>query len=208
MKKLFLSILLAALCGQSGLAQSADDERKVEVFAGFSYAHINSKGNQLLIGENRPGFNASVTGNISRYVGLKFDVSGHYGRNTSNRNAVRIEEKSSTYNFLGGLQFKDNRSEARVKPFAHALIGAVRANGLRGNIVCGAAIGFPCRFPNDSDTGLAAAFGGGVDVRLSKRVDFRVAQVDYNPTRLRNLRLVDARETQHNVRLGVGFVFH
>ena len=208
MKKLFLSILLAAICSQAALAQSTDEERKYEFFFGFSYAHINSKGNQLLIGENRPGYNFSVTGNVSRYVGIKFDTSGHYGRNTSNRNAVRIEERSSTYNFLGGLQFKDNRSEARVKPFAHALIGAVRANGLRGNIACGLTIGFPCRFPNDSDTGLAAAFGGGIDVRLSKRVDFRVAQVDYNPTRLRNLSPADTRETQHNVRLGVGFVFH
>jgi hypothetical protein len=52
----------------------------------------------------------------------------------------------------------------------------------------------------DSETGFAGAFGGGVDFRINDRVDFRAIQFDYAPTRL-------GGETQHNFRIGVGVVF-
>jgi hypothetical protein len=53
---------------------------------------------------------------------------------------------------------------------------------------------------NDSETGFAGAFGGGLDIKLSNRVDFRAIQVDYNPIKFDS-------GTQNNVRFGVGFVF-
>lgn len=51
------------------------------------------------------------------------------------------------------------------------------------------------------DTGLAGAFGGGMDLRLSNRFDIRLIQIDYNPMKLFN-------GTQHNLRVGIGLVFH
>jgi hypothetical protein len=70
------------------------------------------------------------------------------------------------------------------------------------NDVCVAIFPFPC--PPDfteKDTGFAAAFGGGIDIRASNRIDIRVIQIDYNPTRLFD-------GTQHNLRVGIGIVFH
>jgi hypothetical protein len=52
-----------------------------------------------------------------------------------------------------------------------------------------------------TETGFAGAFGGGLDIRASDRVDVRVIQFDYNPTRLFD-------STQHNFRIGVGIVIH
>ena len=43
-------------------------------------------------------------------------------------------------------------------------------------------------------------FLGGVDFRLSDRVDFRAVQFDYNPTR-------DNGQTSHNFRIGIGIIF-
>jgi opacity protein-like surface antigen len=103
------------------------------------------------------------------------------------------------YNFLGGVQIKDNSSDARFKPFAHALIGAGHGRTKVSSVTCPA--GVDCSdLINDSETGFAGAFGGGLDIKLSNRVDFRAIQVDYNPIKFDS-------GTQNNVRFGVGFVF-
>jgi hypothetical protein len=51
-----------------------------------------------------------------------------------------------------------------------------------------------------SDTGLAGVFGGGLDVRVSNRVDIRAIQVDYNPIRMDG-------SIDHNFRFGFGVNF-
>ena len=69
------------------------------------------------------------------------------------------------------------------------------------NDVCVAIAPNPC--PPDfteKDTGLAAAFGGGFDFRVSNRIDIRLIQIDYNP-----MKLFDS--TQQNIRIGIGIVF-
>ena len=66
------------------------------------------------------------------------------------------------------------------------------------------ALVFPSPCPinfTDSETGFAAAIGGGIDYRISDRLDVRAVQFDYNPTRLFD-------GTQHNFRIGVGIVIH
>jgi hypothetical protein len=52
-------------------------------------------------------------------------------------------------------------------------------------------------------------FGGGLDVKVHKRVDVRVFQIDYNPIWFKgndNLEL-DSR-LQNNIRIGFGIVIH
>ena len=136
-----------------------------------------------------------MTGNVSRYMGLKFDFSGHFMKRTVPFPTFPIptENKLRLYNFLGGVQVKDNASERTVKPFAHALVGAANRR-LSSNI------GDIAR-TSGSNTGFAGAFGGGLDLRVSPRVDFRAVQLDYNPTKL-------IINTQHSLRIGVGIVLH
>lgn len=212
MHKLLFSLLLIVCSASLSFAQGGDDYHKVEVFGGYSYNSVDTK-----IGDADPdffrdfidertgfnGFNTSVTGNISKYVGLKFDFSGHYkSRNVRFGNNNPLEVESSLYNFLGGVQLKNNSKEATFKPFVHALVGAARGRNEVDDVVCIQAVGAPCPTDiNGSDVGLAGAVGGGLDIRASRRVDIRAFQVDYNPSRL-----FDA--TQHNVRFGVGIVIH
>jgi hypothetical protein len=49
------------------------------------------------------------------------------------------------------------------------------------------------------------AFGGGLDIRASKRISIR-AMMDYNPTFLRGSE--DSSERQDHVRLSLGILFH
>lgn len=204
MKKFILSLLLTVLCALSGAAQS-DEYHKVEVFGGYS-------NNQVDVGSDPDareffsdrlsfnGFNASVVGNVSRFVGLKFDVSGHYKSQTINVPGTNINAKTdfSLYNFLGGVQIKNNSKERRIKPFAHALAGVGRIKADIGGTFCNTP-GIEC--PNVSETGFAAAVGGGLDIRASRRVSISAVQLDYNPIRING-------ETSNNIRIGVGIVFH
>src|SRR5215210_5599595 len=80
------------------------------------------------------GFDASVTYNLSRYVGVKFNVTGHFKKEQfvdvfptpGGPVTFTLTTRERLYNFMGGLQVKDNSKEARVKPFGHILVGAAR----------------------------------------------------------------------------------
>ena len=55
---------------------------------------------------------------------MKGDVSGNWKKKTfAIGTTASVELDSSLWNFLGGVQIKDNAKEARFKPFAHALVG-------------------------------------------------------------------------------------
>lgn len=199
---------------------------------------------------NLNGFEASAVYNFSRYFGAKFDFSGHFGsdenhtlpggvyREANNITILVIPDETGIsarqrdYKYMGGLQFKDNSKTTKFKPFAHALFGAARQttdfpdlDQERANINGGRKI---------SSNSFTMAFGGGLDVRVSKHIDIRVFQFDYNPvftkekTLIANGSQVDTtitilsggstvttlqdvripKNTQQNFRIGFGIVFH
>lgn len=179
MKRMLLVIVFVAACSSVTRAQSGfspawdeDDYQKAEGYVGFSHLRVSAGS----AGFN--GFEAAATGNVSRWVGLKLDLSGHYRSDFGNR--------SSVYNFLGGVQLKNNARAARIKPFAHALLGGARLSVSGGNF---------------SETGLSAVVGVGLDIRASERIDIRVLQADYNLNRFGGTNF-------HHYRLGAGIVFH
>lgn len=211
MKKFILALALTAISSLCALAQANDDYKKSEFFIGYSYgqadAHYNPNPNIYRDRIPLMGFNASGVYNVSRYFGIKGDVSGTYSKtNVSfavipvsgpSPGTVLLSSKNSLYNVLGGIQIKDNASDKRFKPFAHALVGA----GFRKNSTTpGGCITTIICAGGTSGTGLAGAFGGGLDVRINSRVDFRVVQVDYNPIKF-------DRGTDNNMRIGIGIVF-
>ena len=213
MKKLLSLAIMIVACASMSFAQSTD-YNKVEFFGGFSHNRVDTGIDDSepelsdIINEREGfnGFNASITGNVTRYFGIKFDFAGHFKNKDFPLGIgdASVGVDSSVYNFLGGVQLKDNSQEARFKPFAHALVGGARVKNKVdfSDTFCVAIFPSPCPQDfTDSETGLAGAFGGGLDFRVSDRVDVRAIQFDYNPTRV-----FDA--TQHNFRVGVGIVIH
>ena len=215
MNRIILSLSLLLLLSGYTIAQN-DDHKSGELFIGYSNGQIDTGlgdidddlGLDLEDRETFHGFEVSGVYNVSRYFGLKADVSGTY----SNRGfsftvpapgggtgSVAFETKSSLYNFLGGVQVKDNSRSGRLKPFAHALVGAAHSRVKLSGLGC--SVGIDCtQFEGGSETNFAAAFGGGVDVRLSRRVQLRLIQVDYNPIWFDG-------GVQNNIRFGFGLVF-
>lgn len=191
MRKLIFATIMIACAASFSFAQSGDDYNKYDIYAGFSHGRVDFGGGDY---EGFNGAEGAITRNISRYVGLKGDYAFHF----KSFDTSGFDIDAQTHTLVGGVQFKDNAKDTKVKPFAHFMAGIANARVQFGPVVC---ITSPCpSVINESETGFAGVIGGGLDVRLSKRVDLRVVQFDYNPTRLDG-------ETQHNFRVGFGIVF-
>ncbi len=222
MKKLLIALCLNLIVGSGIFAQTADEYKKNEFFAGFSTQALD-RGRYT----NINGFEGSYVRNVSRYLGIKGDVSAAYrnekfnfptlifvGNGTINTGptgtgtgttttttgsttttAVRTEIKESQYNFLGGVQIRDNKSKARLRPFGHALAGV----GHYRNTYEGSNRLFSNFNDTFQQTGFAAAIGGGLDVRINDHFDIRAIQADYNPIRFSGY-------WSNNFRFGFGIV--
>lgn len=134
---------------------------------------------------NFNGFDAAITGNVSRYVGLTGNVTGHWKKTSYLDNFTppgvnqTLANDEKLWNFLGGVQFKDNSRSKRIKPFGHVLAGFARYTNRQSQILdLFPAFNFTIE---DRVTSFAMKIGGGVDLRVGKRVDIRLIQADYTP---------------------------
>jgi len=196
MRKLFIAALFIACTAPFTFAQTGDDYNKYDI--GVLYSHnrqdvgVEDPSQNFL--DEREGFHGIevfAKGNLSRYVGLKGDYAFHRKSFDAFSGATSVNVDSDLHTLVAGVQLKDNARETKVKPFAHLMAGFTHA---RFDVE-----GVP-DFNDANETGFAGVVGGGLDFRVSDRVDFRAVQFDYNPTRL-------GGETQHNFRIGVGVVF-
>jgi opacity protein-like surface antigen len=156
-------------------ALAQDEAPRVEIFGGYSHN----------IGDAQ-GWNASVAINANRWFGVVADFSGL----TSKTREQDFEEKIRANTYLFGPQFS-YRGNKRVTPFARVLFGASNLNAKATEL------GQSAEF---SDTNFSYGLGGGLDIRVSKRIAIRAVQADYIHTR-------SFGEGQHNGRLSFGVVF-
>jgi opacity protein-like surface antigen len=196
MRKLLMAAFIIACAAPFASAQTAsDDYNKLDVGVLFSHNRVDTgfddpSQNFITQREGFNGVNAFVKGNVSRYVGLVGDYSFHRKSFNDTVGTTAVGVDVDLHTLMGGVEFKDNSKETKVKPFGRVLAGFQHA---RANV--SGVTGF-----DTNDTAFSAAIGGGVDFRVSPRVDIRAVQFDYNPTRF-------GGETQNNFRVGVGVIF-
>lgn len=209
MKAIAIAPLLLFAC-----LANAQDYPKAEVFGGYSYVRVDTQELGPLVtsacsdidaalpgtcppgsvGVNNSfhGWNAAAEVNVNRWLGVKADFGGHYGKLLTVSEPIQagIDALGVTnfpptirsYSFLFGPVFSYRKG--RMKPFAHALFGVNRAS--TGDIGLGTLAGLPLpgggTIPptfSFSDDAFAMAFGGGLDVRMTDRFHVRVGQMDY-----------------------------
>jgi opacity protein-like surface antigen len=164
-KSLFLASLMA-LC--LPLAASAQEVApKVEIFGGYSYLRADT-GDTGLDTINAHGFNTSLTGNITKHVG----IVGEFSRFTTSQSftdpilgGITVDSNVLTYLFGPRINLRRGKAE----PFVHALLGGARENDKASG-------GFVVEV---TDNAFAFALGGGLDVKVNDNFAIRVAQVDY-----------------------------
>jgi len=154
------------------------------VLVGLAYAQVPTSGNvffgysylssQVVPGNNinLNGWNGSLEGKIFPFVGLVADLDGHYGSGLSQ------------HDFLFGPRV--SVSVAKLRPFAHALIGVSHISDNSDGI-------------STSSTSFADALGGGLDYKVARIFAIRIQADD--------LQSRSFSRTQNNFRLSTGLVF-
>ena len=201
-----------------GQTTTGDDYKKVEGYVGYSNGQVDTGADSgssvndfFRDRRNFHGVNVSGVYNFNRYLGVKGDVSGTFNneRFTSTVNSgptaytVSAKTNNQLWNFVGGVQLKDNAQKRRVQT-VRSRDGRCRTFRSKiSDFTCSPALTCPVIPPGDdtfSETGFSGVFGGGVDFKVSDRFQIRAIQVDYNPIRVFG-------QTDHNLRLGAGIVF-
>ena len=214
MRKLLLLAAFIAIQASMGYAQ---DKSRPELFVGYSFENTDSgfknsdfagTGIPSTTLENRfnlKGLNISGTGYLTKRFGLTGDFSAGFQTRPDSFGVAQAESRFSLYNFTGGPQVKFF-SAGRVTPFVHALFGVSRRRLKEAAVGAGAT---SITSATDSTTNFTMNLGGGIDVRLSQRFDFRLIQVDYNAVFLKDRTIAGVNfpgRTANGVRISVGLV--
>jgi opacity protein-like surface antigen len=191
MRNLLLLLAIILVSAPASLAQS--DYSNWEFFVGYAHERANNGADRLdrrglavnpngttqrvdFVSERIPynGVSGEVVANVHRNLGLVVNFAATFA-NTDFVDALsgrKFNARVSRYVLLGGPRY-NWRNSSPFLPYAHALFGVARYHAdFRDN-------DFTC--PDTSETAFAMALGAGLDIRASKHVDVRAAQVDYLP---------------------------
>jgi len=182
--KLLVSLFACAVLFAT--AAKAQDESKIDIFAGYSYLRVNPSTSTLgSYGLN--GGSASVAYKATPWLSAVADFGAYTNSSVFNSGSSGT---ASTYLFGPRVSL---HHIWRIHPFAEALFGVSHGNA---NLFDTA----------NSHNAFAAAIGGGFDFRISRHFSLRPLDVDYLPTRFQEVGF--GRQTQDNLRASTGFVFH
>ena len=164
-----IACLPTVLAAQIGGARPAGSEieTRATIFGGYSYLRNASNG--------FGGWEGQGTFNFNRYLGVTADVSG---ASLTPFSFSVLGVSASTYQHVNNYLFGPTVTAdfGRSAVFAHALFGEARSS-------LGAGVGIP--IIGGISTGLTSAsafvmaFGGGIDIGLTRRLAIRAVQVDY-----------------------------
>jgi hypothetical protein len=163
---LFLPSMLVAQIGGARPAGS-ENETRATIFGGYSYLRNNANGFS--------GWEGQGTFNFNRYLGITADVSG---ASLTPFGFSALGFSAGTYQHLNNYLFGPTvtGSLGRSAVFAHALFGAAHSS-------LGTGVGIPIiggvSTSITSANAFAMAFGGGIDIGLTRHLAIRAVQVDY-----------------------------
>ncbi len=129
------------------------------------------------------GFNVGGKYNLTRNTGIRADFSAYFNKDravdTFGEGAEAHTDtnvfKERTYVLVAGPELAFDNGQWR--PYIHVLGGFARQTSDDTQTSTG-----PFNFAlHDRTTSLALKAGGGIDVRVTPKLDLRVIEVDYNP---------------------------
>jgi hypothetical protein len=176
-------VALVSLIVLAPLALVAQEQPKATVFGGYSYLR-NGSGNSFGGSNSLNGWEGQATYNFTPYLGVTADINGSYrtAASFSFLPGVGVSANQRLYSFLFGPTLTANMG--RVSVFGHALFGEAHSSlgaGVNLPIIGGLSQGLT------SANAFAMAFGGGIDIPVSRHFAIRAAQVDFVRTQFSGL---------------------
>lgn len=143
-------VLACLMLGMAMPAFAQDTRPAVEISGGYSFLRDQD------IEENLHGWLASVSGNVTRWLGIVGEVGGNYKTVT----LFDTDFDFSVHSFMAGARFSA-RGPGNVTPFGQVLVGAARGS-------------ISVLDESESSTEFAVQGGGGVDFWVRPRLAIRV----------------------------------
>jgi outer membrane protein OmpA-like peptidoglycan-associated protein len=173
----------------------AQDAPKSELEFDYSFARYAPSASYTK-GHSLNGGGGQFTYNIGQHFGIMADLQG-YNSNTTTFNVPpnstfptgasgSVSGNLFTYLFGPVIKFRENQ---HVHPYFDVLLGAAHSN-VYGNafaILCQPIVNGCTATAAPDSNGFALSAGGGLDVPINQRIDFRVGQFDYLYTRFTNV---------------------
>lgn len=225
MRYLSIAAAVVCLCAASAFAQSTSSlpYPKLEIFGGYSANGYfkQDESDAVKNGFFSPifsndaggakGFEASIARNFTKCLGIRGDFSAYFdsgpghgtftvcssGSCTTSSQDFHIGKRA--FYLMAGPEIKW-RSKTRLTPFAHVLFGAARSTA---DFSTASAVF--THSDSHTRTGFAKAFGGGIDIRLSRRFSLRT-MADYTAAFL-GAADPEYSNRQNHIRLSIGIVF-
>ena len=192
MRKTFL--LLATLLIALPQPSSAQQFQGIEIFGGYSYMRTDLSSPFFFATAPTPaasngnftmnGWQASITEKATDWLGLTQEFGGNYG----NKNFFGFDNHFSSFFILSGPRFYYPGLKG-VTPFVHALFGYEQTEATVKGTTAKA-----------TSSSYAMAFGGGLDVKVTRGLAIRLFQVDY-------YRPQAFGSSQNDLRISTGIVF-
>jgi len=202
MKKLLLLAPVFLL----GITAWAQDVPKVEIPLGFSMINVHPN-LAPITSFNVFGGGGQVDFNFGSVFGIKADFMGYTQgsglRNQLEKHGFVGAANGNMFTYMFGPQIK--KHTGMFQPFGEALFGAAHTNAYatilteEGKILQG----------SGNNNAFAMAFGGGIDLAVSKHVAIRPVEVDYLLTRFSANHVANYTANQNNFRYfgGLEFMF-
>jgi hypothetical protein len=201
--KWILVVGFALLVTMTAFAQ--DEYPKFEVPVGFSFVNVHPQVAGLT-SFNVFGGGGGFVYNFTPLFGVKADFQGYTqgsGQKFYQDGKLVGNVSGNLFTYMFGPQIK--KHSGKFQPFGEALFGAAHTN-LDANI-CKLEGG--CGSGSGSNNGFAMEFGGGLDIPITKTIQFRPAEVDYLYTHFGSNHLAGVSTHQNNFKYlaGVNFTF-
>ena len=195
---------LSLLASMSLVAQ---DYPKVEVPLGFSFVNVHPDIPKIT-SFNIFGGGGGVVFNFTPMIGIKAEFMGYTQGNglksklTNEGFPIFGDVQGNLFTYMFGPQIK--KHSGNWQPFGEALFGAAHSNTYASiaNTITGV------KSASSNNNAFAMAFGGGLDYKVGKNVQLRLAEFDYLYTRF-GLNGTSYTGNQNNFRFfsGLDFTF-
>ncbi len=166
------------------LVAAAQTFPKVELAGGYSYMNFHPNVVQLTT-LNLNGGGGAFVYNITDWLGIKADFMGYTFGSGWNRKLQELGYIGSTSGNLFTYQFgpQIKKHTGKLQPFGQTLYGVAHSNGYAAVLRAKADGTYQLTSAGGNNNAFAMEMGGGLDIVLSRIVQIRPVEIDYQLTR-------------------------
>lgn len=206
-------LVLAALVFVFTVTAIAQEVPKVELTGGYSYMNFHPSIPQIT-SQNFNGGGGAFVYNVTPWIGIKADFMGYavgtgWTKKLTNLGyPVTGSASGNLFTYMFGPQIK--KHTGKFQPFGEGLFGAGHSNGYASVVNCiSGNDSNSCNLSNGhgNNNAFAMEFGGGVDYKVSDRVQIRPVEVDYLYTNFSSNHLAGIANSQNSFKYFAGINF-